>query len=95
MKHYYPHENVAGVARPTESEIGPWFCVTNEEQGDDFGEFLEVHLTETFEGVVFRKSEFHHGAIQLGSCVILDVDRVTQVRDRLNELIAVLEEKQP
>lgn len=93
MTQYYPHKNVMqGARRPAESKIGPWFCITKTIEDDAYGEFLEAHRSRVRPAVVIRISEYHGGAVKLGPCVVLDVGRATQIRDRLSALIVQLEE---
>lgn len=97
MKKYIPYQNAThGARHPAESTEGPWLCITNgdDEDYEEFLEvFLEVHQSERGDGVVFRVSEFNRGRVNLGQCVILDKERVRKVRDRLDELLTLIEQK--
>ncbi len=100
MKPYYPHENRYNTEKPPQQmDTGPWHCMCIED--DDYhSDFLEVHLSATGRGVVFRVSLFQgsygeeDGDIRLGSCAIMDREKATAVRDRLNEILAALPEKE-
>jgi len=90
-RRYVPHENVThGASAPVETPEGPWLCVTNDD--GTYEEFLEVHQSARGDGVVFRVSEFNRGQVRLGKCVILDEVGARKVRDRLDELLALLEQ---
>lgn len=91
-RRYTPHQNVThGATAPLETPEGPWLCTTNDDDGE-YEEFLEVHRSARGDGVVFRVSEFNRGRISLGKCVILDAAGARKVRDRLDELLALLEQ---
>ncbi len=87
-RRYVPLENGIDVELPKEDlQVGPWYCATR------FDDFLEVHQSDRLDGVVVRVSWFASREIRLGRCVILDRQKATQVRDRLNELINLLPEE--
>ncbi len=82
MRRYVPLENGINVELPKEDlEVGPWYCAT------EFHDFLEVHQSDRGDGIVVRVSWFTSRDLRLGRCVILDRQKATQVRDRLNELL--------
>ena len=100
---------MSNVPRLENNPHGLWCCAVdsdpaNMERDDDgemrpaFTAFIEVHRSTVWEKhkkVVFRISEVNYWGdrMQLGECVLLDKEGVTQVRDLLNALLEEMEAK--
>jgi len=86
---YHPLENYSGGdADPLEDNSnGLWVCTCGDDPKEHV-DFLEMHeANANREKMVFRVSTFSHGSIKLGSCAILDIDQLKQVRDNINVML--------
>lgn len=87
---YIPLSNSYNADRPEENlEVGPWNCKCSADE-ENFGEFLEMHLSHPGTGIVFRVSRYLLREIRLGECAILDKTGAIALRNRLNKLIEQL-----
>lgn len=95
IREYYPLENSLNAKMPKfDSEVGPWRCGCGAED-ETFADFLEIHLSGTGTGIVFRISRFSGEELWLGECVVLQREDSAQVAERILELGMNISQNEP